>query len=783
MMMLAGLFFLSNVFAQDTTYKQTIRGRIIDQQTHTPLIGANVVLNDKPGKFGTTTNKEGRFKLTEVPVGRHTITVSYMGYQPAILKNIEINSAKEKMLTIKLKESVQQVEEVVVKGQKNKSKPINDMSTVSARSFTIEETEKYAGSWGDPARMASNYAGVYSANDQRNDIIIRGNSPTGLLWRLEDLNIHNPNHFGALGSTGGPVSILNNNTLARSDFFSGAFPAEYGNAIGGAFDLRMRNGNNEQYEFLGQVGFNGFEAGAEGPLSKSSNASFLANYRYSTLGIMDEIGLDPGYGAIPHYQDLTMNINIPLQNGNLKVFGLGGLSNITFHNEYNTSENEPSKELRLKNGSDLGVMGIKYSWNPGNGIRWKNVLGVSSQRLSTTGDSLVNGEVARMQFSEKDVNTKWEWTSQFIKKLGSQNTIKAGLIADDYMFRFQDKSYSTTHQKYLSEVDIDKNHMFFLQSYGQWEHRFSNRLILETGIHSQHLLYTNSHALEPRVGLDWHLTKKHSFSFGYGYHSQLQPLFYYFIQTYLPQQDQYITTNTDLDFTNSHHWVAGYDYQFNPDLRLKTEIYYQALSDIPIETKSSTFSMANVGASFYLPRKDSLTNKGKGTNYGIEFTVEKFLNNNYYFLMTASLFESKYTNNTITRNTAFNGNFSVNVLGGYEFSIGPKGAIDINLRLATSGGRRVIPIDKKAERSENSQQTVYDYDRAYEEQLNTYFRIDARIGYKTNDKNITQEWAIDITNLTNHKNVFSREWNEEEESLQINYQQGFFPVGLYRIYF
>jgi hypothetical protein len=307
---------------------------------------------------------------------------------------------------------------------------------------------------------------------------------------------------------------------------------------------------------------------------------------------------------------------------------------------------------------------------------------------------------------------------------------------------------------------------------------------VQTGVHSQHFFYNNSHSLEPRLGLDWNFAAKQSLSFGYGYHSQLQPLFYYFIQTHIPKDHSYIKTNTEMEFTKSNHWVVGYDYLFSQNLRFKSEVYYQRLFDIPTEKRNTVFSMANVGSSFYLPRKDSLVNEGTGQNYGLEITLEKFLSRNYYFLVTASLFESVYTNNNVTRNTAFNGNYVANALGGYEFRVTEKGTLNLNVRVVTSGGRRVIPIDVKAEKAENnSNETQYDYDRAYEEQLDPYFRVDFRIGYKRNGKNITQEWAFDITNLTDHKNVFSRSWDEDQESYNVNYQQGFMPVGLYRINF
>jgi hypothetical protein len=178
------------------------------------------------------------------------------------------------------------LDDVTVRPDIRKDQAINEMAVVSARSFTIDETERYAGSLGDPSRMAANFAGVTSVSDQRNDIVIRGNSPLGLLWRLEGLEIPNPNHFGSIGTTGGPISMLNINHLTNSDFYTGAFPAEYGNALAGAFDIRMRNGNNQKHEFMGQMGFNGFELGAEGPFSSNSQASYMANFRYSTLEVL-----------------------------------------------------------------------------------------------------------------------------------------------------------------------------------------------------------------------------------------------------------------------------------------------------------------------------------------------------------------------------------------------------------------------------------------------------------------------------------------------------------------
>src|SRR6476660_8936810 len=212
---------------------QTLRGTVTDYDSKFPLVGVNVILyRDSVIAKVVSTDENGNFKMENVPVGRNKIKFSYIGYEEQTMDNVIVTSGKEVVLNVAMNESVHEINEVVVSAFKP-GETRNEMATVSARPFTIEETDRYAGSRGDPARMASNFAGVQGADDSRNDIVIRGNSPGGVLWRLEGVDIPNPNHFSVPGTTGGPVSMLNSKTLGNSDFFTGAFPAEYGNATGG----------------------------------------------------------------------------------------------------------------------------------------------------------------------------------------------------------------------------------------------------------------------------------------------------------------------------------------------------------------------------------------------------------------------------------------------------------------------------------------------------------------------------------------------------------------------
>ncbi|MBC7920871.1 MAG: carboxypeptidase-like regulatory domain-containing protein, partial [Ferruginibacter sp.] len=353
-------------FAGAQSVTQIVKGRILDSQSGSPLVGANVVIPGSTPLIGSATNADGEFRLAGVPLGRQMIRISYLGYQEQSVSNVLVTSGKEVVLQIRLVEQVVTGAEVVISGRKDKVATNNELATVSARSFNPEETGRYAGSRNDPARMAANFAGVSATNDSRNDIVIRGNSPAGLLWRLDGLNIPNPSHYGALGATGGPVSMLNYNVLDKSDFFTAAFPAEYGNALAGVFDLQLRNGNREKREYLGQIGFNGFELGVEGPFAKGKKASYLVNYRYSTLGAFQAIGLDFGTGsATPQYQDLSFKIDVPTAKaGRFSLFGMGGTSRIDFlGNDVDTTSDTNLFGEENENGfsrNQTGVIGLSH---------------------------------------------------------------------------------------------------------------------------------------------------------------------------------------------------------------------------------------------------------------------------------------------------------------------------------------------------------------------------------------------------------------------------------------
>jgi len=778
------LFVGTSISAQQTSYSQTIRGRVLDKITTAPLPGATIIITGSDPIVGTSTDIDGYFRLENVPLGRIGLQVSYIGYQSANLANLELTSGKELVLKIELEENVFTIETVVIKAETDKDKPLNKMASVSARSFSVEETNRFAGSYGDPSRMASNFAGVFSVSDSRNDIIIRGNSPMGLLWRLDGISIPNPNHFGALGTTGAPVSILNNNLLTNSDFFTGAFPAEYGNALSGVFDLQMRTGNNEKFEFAGQIGFNGFEVGIEGPFSKKSQASYMASYRYSTLRVFEALGIDFVAGSsIPDYQDLSFKIDLPTKNwGRFSLFGIGGKSKIKI---YNSEKDEEEFSYGLLGtdtdfSSNMGTIGLSNIYFFSENTKLTTNLSVQGSESITYIDSIVQTEpLEKFDFYRSDYKeTVYLASANLSHKFNRKNNIETGLTYSHYDVLYADSVFD---EEVFKIHTLAEGTMGIFQAHFQWQHRFSDKLMLNSGLHFQDFTLNNSWALEPRVGMNWQFQQEQSLNFGYGLMSQTQPKMNYFTQSQLPD-GSYIETNRDMDFSKSHQLVLGYEYFFAGPMRFKTETYYQYLFNVPVKASFPEYSMLNQGDYFAISLEDSLINQGKGYNYGIELTFERFLSQGYYFLFTTSLFQSKYRGyDEKLRNTAYNGNYVINALGGYEIKVGKHNSIAFDLRTVFAGGRRYTPID--VDKSMETGTTEYDWSRAYELQYDPYFTLDVKISFKMNTKKLYQEWSLDIKNITDQQNTFQQLYNPLTGEIRTDYQQGLFPMFFYKIRF
>ncbi len=781
-LLLAFLFGFSILLpAQAPT--QTVRGTVVDKISQAPLPGAIVVLLNSAPLMGVSTNEEGKFSFSKVPVGKQSLKISFIGYKEAVMQNLSVNAGKELVLNVSLEEDIKAMDEVVVSARVEKNKPLNEMSTVSTRAFSVEETQKFAAAVNDPARMATSFAGVVGGNDGANMISIRGNSPNGLLWRMEGVEIPNPNHFASVGTSGGGIAIISAQLLGNSDFSTGAFAAEYGNALSGVFDLRLRKGNNQKREYTLQLGVLGADVATEGPFKKGYDGSYLVNYRYSTLNLLGKIGVPIG-DANTVFQDLSLNVSLPTKKlGTFTVFGFGGISNQSTTAVKDTAKWREDDFTRLNTNfySNTGAIGITNTKLFQNHSYLKTALVFSGVENGYSQEKMhldLNGFTK--EYEQVFSQTKVTLSTVYTRKISARSNIRSGFILNQLGYDLVQKDNEDT-TLLIPRIQV-KGSTQTAQVFFQWNYKLSEKLTTNVGLHYFQMFLNNSNSLEPRASLKYEFNARNNVTFGYGLHSQLQPIGVYFAQNQA-SDGTYTRPNKDLALSKAHHFVLGYDWSINSFSHIKTEVYYQHLFNVPISRDTaSTYSILNAIDGF---ATDPLVNKGLGRNYGLELTYERFMHRNFYYLVSASLYESKFqTAKGQWFNTRFNTNYALTITGGKEWTLSEKRksrVIGFNVKSVYVGGMRYTPINLDASIAKG--ETVFEDSKTFAEKNPDYYRLDIRISLKRNYKTVTGTLALDIQNTINRKNVGGQYFDANTGKIKYWYQAPLIPILSYRLEF
>lgn len=755
---------------------QTIRGRIIDADSRIPIADAKLAITDLVPQILSVSDSEGNFKINTVPVGRHQLTISLMGYEEKQMSNLLVVAGKEMVLEIEMRESFKQLKDVVISSRPDKSRVANDMALVSARGFSVEETKRYAGAINDPARMVASYAGVNSDGSGNNDIIVRGNNPRNIQWKLEGVEIPNPNHFASEGLTGGPINALNSQMLANSEFYTGAFNPQYGNALAGIFDMKLRTGNNEKREYSFSVGVLGTDFTVEGPFKKGKSASYLANYRYSTLSLLDMAGI-VNFNGVPKYQDGSFKIFLPTKNaGTFTLFGLGGRS--TLNAEYFDEVDKNKMIEKWSQTSKLAIAGLSQYLPINERVYLRNTISFANNGSLGIGQKpMINPTDFQDYFNAKLENNTTRFASTVNAKINARNQIQAGVIVSQYNFNFSSKSFDEPSQSYLTDQS-NKGDAQLFQGFVSWRLRLTEQITLVNGMHSQKSSLNPDITIEPRSSLRYDFAKGQALTAGFGVHSKMDAL---------PNHFAIInnsTPNKNLGFSKANHYVLGYENKLSRQLFLKAEVYFQSLYNIGIDSnKNSSYSLLNQDELF---TSRSLINEGKGENLGLELTLERYFQNNYYFLITGSIFDSKYiAGDGIWRNTRYNGNFTSNFLFGKEFILknkkGKNRVLGINTRTSFLGGRRMMPIDLAA--SQAAGRTVTLEAQAFEQKNDDVFSINLGIVYRMDRKRTNHEIKLDVQNITNNQADIDYYYNSTTQKISTIKQLSTLPVLSYTINF
>lgn len=775
-----GVFFLffflvlsQASWAQKPT--QTIRGSVLDADTQLPLVGATIALIEQEHLRGAMTDSTGKFRLEKVAVGFYKIEISFLGYTTLFIPELLLESGNEQVLEVQLEQEEIEIQPLTLYAPTYSPASI---ARVSKQVITVEEARRFPATFDDPARLATSYPGVISSNDQANNISVRGNSPASLSWYLEGVEIVNPNHLGTAGTAndrltanGGGVNVLSAQLLGASTFLSGAFPANYGNSLSGIMDMQLRKGNSEQYEFTGQIGLIGIDLAAEGPFSKKSDASFLINYRYSTLGILSALGVDLGDEAIA-FQDISFNLKLPTKKaGKFTLFGIGGQSSNVFDGPRDTLLRLVEKDqFDITSISRVGVLGFTHLLPLGKSS-WRSTIAYSTLQSTRIADQLdANFQqtiFARDTLEESKLSVQTNFSTRPNDRVRWQVGVSATLL--------DAKVYSESP---TSAQLIGTGTGWLLRPYTNLRVQLRPEVEMLAGVHYTYYTFNESTAVEPRASLRW-VNDRQQLSLAYGLHSKLQPTQLYFLQS--PEDPE---ANRDLGFTQAHHVVLSHQLFTGPSAKLRTELYYQQLFNVP-ETSLLTGRISALNwEEAFLQTNLPFRNTGSGRNYGLEVSWQQYFSKTYYYLLNASIFDSRYSDGDTQRNTRFNSNYLFNLTGGKEFSKNKKGSQrtwGINLRISYIGGFWETPIDEAASAALNY--TVFDLSQAYTQKQPDVFKIDSRFYFRKDRQRSSTTIALDLQNMTNQQNLAYRYYDALQGQVLDKYQLGLIPNLSWRIEF
>jgi len=769
------LTILVTTFAFSQSITQSVKGRVFDNLTEAPLPLANIIVMDTNPLIGTATDIDGNFILEKVSVGRHNIKVTMMGYESYVVNELLISAGQQLILNIPMQQSVMAMEEIVVRIKKDL--PLNTMTTLSSRQFTVEETQRYAGGLDDPARLASSFAGVATPSVVSNGISVRGNSPDGLLWRIEGVEAPNPCHFADLTVVGGGLlTALSSQMMENSDFFTGAFPAEYGNATSGVFDINLKAGNSEQREYTLQAGIIGVDFAAQGPFISGKKASYIMNYRYSTMALVAPVL--PEDTGILKYQDFSFKTNFPTKrSGTLSLWGIGALDGQEMAAVDSTEWESDSDRDNSQTSLYMFATGLthKITLNPSMFLH---------TTVSATGNGLLHKE-QRLDYRllphpQSHINNDtWRCSiqSSILKRFNKQYSNQTG-------FNYSQLGYNVNIEQSQAEGEApltlaqQDGQSGLLQLYTQSKITISQRLMLNVGLHSQLLLLNDDYSIEPRIGIKYKINDRHNLAFAFGLHSRIERLPIYFVDV------NGSNPNKDLNLMKSTHFVIGYNTKINDNLRLSIEPYYQKLTDVPV-SPNSYFSTVNMQDDVFF--NEVLVSKGRGRNVGVDLTIERFLFNGFYYLATASIFDSKYTAaDNVERNTRYNKNYVVNFVTGKEWVVGKdkNNILSTNVRFNYLGGNRKETIDEQA--SLLNKQIVYGETGdviAFDKQYRSTPILSFSISYRKNKPTYSSVWSLQILNATGAQEFSNDIYSLKTGRIEKKYEGIMVPNLSYKIEF
>lgn len=742
-----------------------VRGQVVDANGEQPVEGVTIQLGSNEQNLRSTTDSSGYYQL-EVPVGLYLLQAQRDGYQEVNVPDVWARSGKQEVQRIAMMTTSRSLPMFTVSNMAREQ-----LAPLGVTTFTVEQTMRTPATTFDPGRMIASFPGVAGVDDGTNHLSIRGNSPNNNSWMLDGVEIVTPNHLTNAGTnsdfpvlSGGGVNILSAQMLGTSQLVTGAAPVQYGNALGGWLDMRLRKGNTQENEWTIQAGLTGLDVSTEGRIGKSQRGSFLANYRYSTVGLLNAIGVDFGDEAIT-YQDLSFHVALPIgKRGEVRVFGLGGLSSNVFEVKPDTAEWEFDKDSNdITYTSSMGAIGtsIRIPISETATFSTTAILSETDQERKQTPytDELIAGNTTVVGLTERKLST-------MARVDGAAGT------------RFRYSIGGSAMERTTITVQDNTIVGWLIRPFLDGRYAITEKFQLQAGIGYSYYSFNGSDAIEPRASLAYAIGKGKRISLTGGLRSQLPQ--YQIMNVYAVDGSG---INTDIGLTRSRDLVLGYDHPVNDRLRFHVELYDQELTNVPIASVMLHASLIEQGGTILngwdVPNTNNLENTGKARNRGVEFSVDHTFANDLFYRANASVFSSTYDYGNEDKDTRWNNSSLGNLVAGKEFRKTKEDRVrtwGISIRYSLAGGQRERGLTLTG--TATIQQDLF-----YAEQLATYQRIDLRIYLKKDRKKRTGLWSLDLQNVAGFQNEAYHYYDQRKGELVTKYQLGLIPNLSYRVEF
>jgi len=741
--------------------KGVITGLITDIETQSPLPDAEITIIEL--NRITNTDSTGSFTFTGVPFGTYRVKISASGYEPAVKTDIVVLSARPAEIVTGLTSRSYKTETIDVEGKYFQKSTDENTSTFN---LDFEEVRRAPGSVEDISRMVQVLPGVSPGNDQRNDLIVRGGSPSENLTMIDGIEIPNINHYPSQGSSSGPIGMINVKFINEVNFSTGGFSAKHGDKLSSVMDIKFREGQRKS--FLADINLStaGFGAVVEGPML-SKNGSYLFSFRRSYLNLIrSAIRL----AAVPNYWDFNLKAVYDInKNNKLTFIGIAGLDKISFEG----SASEVSDENpygNAKGDQEQFTAGFNLTTLFKKGFIQTTFANSSNYYYYLLTDITTNAVVFDYDSYESDFNLNTE----IFYQLSRNSSITLG--GGGRYIRFKNDLYvrpdTTEFGDPLPVLNINLKSEFNKGSaFAQYSLKlFKDNVIFNAGLRYDYFSGINKkHAISPRAGLSIKLLPITTLNFSTGIYTQAPE---YLWVTSDP-------LNKDLKYIKTYHYVAGIEHLFADDLRVTVEAYYKSYSDYPVSVYIPTLILVNGGSENGPNFVGEATSKGYGYVKGIDFSLHKKLTGSgIYGMINYSLSESKFTAlKGGPKPGSFDYRHNLTIIAGYQLS--NDWLIGIKYRYTT--GRPYTPFD--VEKSIIAGRGVYQTDKFNEARYKDYNRLDIRVDKKWNFKKLTIISYVELQNVFDTTNVYQYFWNEYKNQQGTIYQWAFLPVGGFSIQF